>query len=148
MIGISLQFALAAGLHLRNDDPSTTADKKESLKRIWWSLHSIESLACALIGRPCIIPNNEYTVPLLQVFPRQYSHDVITSRSRDPIRNGSGSIGHSEKYSFKRTSFLGARVTIALIMQEALSKLYPPRTPVTSLGTYSERYYLIDTGFG
>lgn len=144
MIGISLRFALAVGLHLRNEDPSLAQEKKEGLVRIWWGLHSIESLLCTLIGRPCIIPNADCTVPLPEVVTAKQSSGGEPSSVRRPKRFK----GQGLPLSFSRTSsqpsgrgpadqvahdsFLGARVTIALIVQKALSKLYSPRASVES----------------
>ncbi|KAF2677069.1 hypothetical protein K458DRAFT_424257 [Lentithecium fluviatile CBS 122367] len=127
MVGISLRFALAAGLHLRNDDPSALLNKKETLVRTWWSLHSIESLLCAIIGRPCIIPNDECTVPLPQIAPKMSSHSDSSNSQKS---THSSSRGDSDTVT--RSSFLGARVTIALILQKALAKLYSPQLSVDS----------------
>ncbi|KAF1955254.1 hypothetical protein CC80DRAFT_549461 [Byssothecium circinans] len=126
MIGISLRFALAAGLHLRNDDPSAPEAKSQIMVRTWWSLHSIETLLCGIIGRPCIIPNDECTVPLPQVLPQQgTSPQSECSNSTNTSRRGDAD-------AVTRSSFFGARVTIALIMQKALSKLYSPRISADS----------------
>jgi hypothetical protein len=124
MIGISLRFALAAGIHLRNEDPSAPATKTETLVHTWWSLHSIETLLCAIIGRPCIIPNDECSVPLPQDLP-QLDHLSPSSNSTNSFRRG-------DTYAVTSSSFLGARVTIALIMQKTLSKLYSPRISADS----------------
>lgn len=143
MIGTSLRFALAIGLHLRNDDPFASPNKKESLVRIWWSLHSIESLLCALIGRPCIIPNDECTVPLPQVIPEEQSEHSVPSqligqihRRRKSIAllraSSSDTSSRGDSDAVTSASFLGARVAIDLIMQKALSKLYSPRTSADS----------------
>ncbi|KAF5852443.1 hypothetical protein GGP41_007844 [Bipolaris sorokiniana] len=138
MIGKSLRFALAVGLHLRNDDPSASPKHKESLVRTWWSLHSIESQLCALIGRPCIIPNNECTVPLPQVLPVEQSINNVLPRIRDPtgIRRENITLSELSRLDIStrrvletdmHVSFLQARVKLAVIMQKALSKLYLPR---------------------
>jgi hypothetical protein len=121
MVGIALRFALAAGLHLRNDDPSTMATKKETLVRTWWSLHSIESLLCAIVGRPCIIPNDECTVPLPHIGPEKMSTESNTSHS------SAQSAARGDSDTVTRSSFSGARVTMAIIMQKALAKLYAPQ---------------------
>lgn len=143
IIGISLRFALAAGLHLRNDNPLASPSKKETLIRTWWSLHSIESLLCTLIGRPCVIPNNQCTVPLPSVSPEEQSGDgsSVESTNQAHWRNKGTALlrQSSSETSSKgnldtvtRTSFLGARVTMGLIMQKVLSRLYSPQTTVNS----------------
>ncbi|PSN73969.1 hypothetical protein BS50DRAFT_566888 [Corynespora cassiicola Philippines] len=117
MIGISLRFALAAGLHVQNDNFSTSLKQKEGLVRIWWSLHSIESLICGVIGRPCIIPNDECTVPLPDAVFGNRGLRMPTQNDSDPTTN---------------LTFLGARSKVALIMQKILSKLYSPQTSAAS----------------
>ncbi|CAI6339597.1 unnamed protein product [Periconia digitata] len=125
MIGIALRFALAAGLHLRNDDPSTPSAQNETMINTWWSLQVIESLLCSIIGRPCVIPDQECTVPLPRALgaspPRPNSS---TGRMSKSSRDGSDTVTSA--------SFLGAWVTIALLTQEALSKLYSPRATTDS----------------
>ena len=143
MIGISLRFALAVGLHLRNDDLSATPSKKEDLIRTWWSLLSIESLLCTLIGRPCVISNDQCTVPLPLGTLEGQSGDRSPIELKNPMywkgksttfprRSSLGPQSGHDSDATTRTSFLGARVTMDLIMQKALSKLYSPRTTVDS----------------
>jgi hypothetical protein len=143
MIGTSLRFALAVGLHLRNDDPSASRKQKENLGRIWWSLQSIESQLCALIGRPCIISNDECTVPLPRSMPEEQSRNTVSPHLRDLVGIRSTSIASSQTCSLEtasrdelgtstRYSFLQSRTTISVIMQKALSKLYLPRTSIDS----------------
>ncbi len=136
MIGVSLRLALAVGLHLRNDDQSALPSKKEHLIRTWWSLNSIENLLCTLIGRPCVIPKDQCTVPL----PTMPSGRSLENKGSAMLRNQN----HLESNSFPptskllssradteiatRASFLGACVTIAAIIEKALSKLYSPQT--------------------
>ncbi|PVI05666.1 hypothetical protein DM02DRAFT_650343 [Periconia macrospinosa] len=117
LIGIALRYALAAGLHLRNDDTSASSNKNEVLVNTWWSLHSIESLLCTIIGRPCIISDEECTVPLPQ------SSD---SPSPQPGKRSQNSSRHGSDADTSKSMF-GAWVTVALIMQKALSRLYSPR---------------------
>lgn len=140
MIGISLRFALAVGLHLRNDDPSASPSRKESLVRIWWGLHSIEGLICTIIGRPCVIPSDQCTVPLPSVAPGRQPSYKNPAESINPMHwrrlnitsSRSDSSGRGNSNTVARTSFLGACVTMGLIVQKALSRLYSPRTAVDS----------------
>jgi hypothetical protein len=139
MIGISLRFALAVGLHLRNDDPSASPFVKESLSQLWWSINSIESQVCALIGRPCIIPNDECTVPLPTAIPERRSRRSGPHQMRSLPRMDSGvttasdgssssdTANRGETVTIMPTSFLQARIKITIIMQKTLSKLYRPR---------------------
>ncbi|KAF2186136.1 hypothetical protein K469DRAFT_631511 [Zopfia rhizophila CBS 207.26] len=141
MIGISLRFALAVGLHLRNEDPSAPTNKKETLVRTWWSLHSVECLLSAITGRPCIIANEDCTVPLPQVLPEeQIRHTPSGGQSR--IRNDyitpsetSPSTGSSTSEFFKRMElpaiagpFLDAHIKIGLTTRKVLKGLYSART--------------------
>jgi hypothetical protein len=119
MIGTSLRFALAVGLHLRNDDPSASPFVKESLVQLWWSIHSIESQVCVLIGRPCIILNDACTVPL--------------PTGTTPLETTSSyTANQGENVPTMHISFLRARIKITIIMQNALSKLYLPRQSTES----------------
>jgi hypothetical protein len=127
MIGISLRFALAAGLHLRNDNPSITANKKETLVRTWWGLHCIESFLCTIIGRPCIIPNDECTVPLPKAATGEPIDDSV--RTEESMRSARGDLN-----TVRRSSLLDAHVAIALIIQKTLAKLYAPQLSVDSWG--------------
>jgi hypothetical protein len=139
MIGISLRFALAVGLHLRNDDATASPFVKENLAHLWWSINSIESQVCALIGRPCIIPNDECTVPLPTAISERRSRSSVAHQLRTLPRMDSGNTTHSDESSSSETvnrsepvpitptSFLQARIKITIIMQRTLSKLYRPR---------------------
>jgi hypothetical protein len=149
MIGTSLRAALAVGLHLRNDDPSASPFIKESLAQLWWSLNSIESQVCALIGRPCIISNDECTVPLPQVVSEEQRSSSGPPRPRNPIGTrwmitvlsetpSSDTTNRGEVEAVMHISFQQARIKIAIIMQKALSKLYLPRTSTYSWGHIHE----------
>lgn len=140
VIGVSLRFALAVGLHLRNTDPSSSQSKKESLVQTWWSLHAIEILLCTLIGRPCVIPKDQCTVPLPSVLSRKPSKNSESAQVRDlDYQNNQDNppttdttLSWIDTDTATRASYLGARVTISLIIQKTLSKLYSPQTSVDS----------------
>lgn len=140
MIGISLRLALALGLHLRNEDPSTPASKKETLVRTWWSLHSIECVLSAVTGRPCIIGHEDCTVSLPHIFSKVYSN-VGNASGGTPARSDyrastaqSSSIGGSSpgRMTAAPLSYLDAHINIGLITQKVLAKLYSPRTSTQS----------------
>jgi hypothetical protein len=118
-IGTSLRFALAVGLHLRNDDSTASPFVKESLVQLWWSINSIESQVCALIGRPSIILNDACTVPLPQ------GTTLLETTSSYTANQG-------EEGATMHISFLRARIGITIIMQKTLSKLYLPRISTES----------------
>lgn len=138
---MSLRFALAVGLHLRNEDPDAPPGRKETLARIWWSLHSVECLLSSITGRPCIIANEDCTVPLPQPLPEERTKGSSASggTSRAPHDdNSSGSIpltssGASESFSRmdgRATAgpFLRDHIKIGLITRKVLKDLYSART--------------------
>lgn len=145
MIGISLRFALAVGLHLRNEDPSALPDRKETLVRIWWSLHSVECLLSSITGRPCIIDNEDCTVPLPEPRPhekKQNHHSASGGTSRNPHDYNSFGISppsSSASESFRHAEgrlvaqpFLSEHVKISLITRKVLKNLYSARTASSS----------------
>jgi hypothetical protein len=145
MIGISLRFALAVGLHLRNEDPSAPSERKETLVRLWWSLHSVECLLSSITGRPCIIANEDCTVPLPETLPHEkkqgsQSASGRTSRAHHD-HNSSGaspsSSGASDSVSRADSSicalpFLSDHVKISLITRRVLKNLYSASTASAS----------------
>ncbi|KAK7178258.1 fungal specific transcription factor domain-containing protein [Paraphaeosphaeria sporulosa] len=44
----------ANGLHIRNEDRTATAVKKETLARIWWAVYSLDRNLSAVTGRPSV----------------------------------------------------------------------------------------------
>lgn len=135
MIGISIRFALAVGLHLRNENPSVAPARKELLIQTWWALQSVECLLSAITGRPCVISNDVCTVPLPQSFlddrmqssaPGDFSHSTRSSFSTTSTIEGSQANVSSP------LSYLRSRIRIGLIAQETLSRLYSPRTATKS----------------
>jgi hypothetical protein len=142
MIGISLRSALAVGLHLRNEDPSAPLDKKETLARTWWSLRSAECLLSAITGRPCIIANEDCTVPLPCQFQEEHFRDSTSSQGQSSTRND-----YPQTFGPSRTMrggiskppnstvtpptaglFLDAHIKIGLISRAAIKGLYSAHT--------------------
>lgn len=154
MIGTSMRFALAAGLHLRNGDPFASFGKKESLAQTWWALQSIESLLCTLIGRPCVISNDQCTVPL----PTDPNRRLSANGARAQLENlsyqesednppttdvPSGEVNTNATVT--RASYLEACVRVGLIVQKALSKLYSPQASVGSWKQVQEEIEALST---
>ena len=48
---MALRFAQALGLHVRNEDPTTSLLKREKHVRIWWSLYSLDRQLSVITGR-------------------------------------------------------------------------------------------------
>ncbi|KAF2259417.1 hypothetical protein CC78DRAFT_585988 [Lojkania enalia] len=143
MIGISLRFAVAVGLHLRNEDPSTPMHKKEVLILTWWGLQAVESLLSAITGRPSIIADEDCTIPIPTALLEEQIKNI---RFEQAIRRGSNNISlstPSSPTSLASTtgsdssrrwllrpivgSFLDARARISQITQKVLAVLYSPR---------------------
>lgn len=142
MIGISLRHAQAAGLHLRHVDPSISSNRKQTLARTWWALHSVECVLTAITGRPRIIARKDCTVAP----PRSYVEKrsgADTSKQGRPFQlsnlgnSDSSSGNHSavEIHQYTRipkhsSPLFDAYVGIDLIMHKVLANLYSARTAV------------------
>jgi len=126
MVGVSIRLAMALGLHVRNEDPSADANKKEMLLRIWWSLHAIECLVSSITGRPPTISNSECTVPLPaasleheQPLSKRRPSGVPSQRSYESSQTSSSA--GSDEYLVNTTK-------IEVLTQKLLASLYAPRT--------------------
>lgn len=143
MIGISIRYAVAVGMHVRNDDQSIPQEKKDTLVRTWWSLQLIECLLSSMIGRPCVIPDDHCTVPMIKHITDEtdntatVTHEVqfegFSGIGSDGLSTGASSaadMSHRGLHKHSLTSYLEARIQVSLITQKALSLLYAP--PVAS----------------
>ncbi|KAF2680541.1 hypothetical protein K458DRAFT_373421 [Lentithecium fluviatile CBS 122367] len=139
MIGVAIRIGLALGLHLRNEDHSTPMDRKQTLIRTWWSLHSVESVLNTITGRPCILPFEDCTVDLpnaseqarLKASARAGPlSESLPGRSTQTSIEEGGSASHSDPGRRMRQprSYIDAHLSIDLIAQHALAALYAPRT--------------------
>ncbi|KAJ8108543.1 hypothetical protein OPT61_g8101 [Boeremia exigua] len=114
IIGMAVRFAYTLGLHVRNEDPSATAVKRETLVRTWWSLYSLERTLSIVTGRPSIIVDSYCSVPM----PMPVIEEQISSQIEAAFRKRLGST----------TSFASTA------RGWSTGPLDPPRTPV-GLGT-------------
>lgn len=122
MMGISIRYAVAVGMHVQNDDPSASPAKKETLVQTWWSLQLAECLLSCMTGRPWVISDNQCNVPIK-------SFADASGTERKTSVTGQGSYQPTETHPNSgglQYTFLEARVHISLIMQKALSLLYAP----------------------
>ncbi|PSN58852.1 hypothetical protein BS50DRAFT_595121 [Corynespora cassiicola Philippines] len=161
VVGTALRFAYSLGLHVRNDDPSTTAAKREILVRVWWSLYCLERLLSIITGRPSTMVDSQCSVPL----PLTLSEELITKGGvENRYRRGDAPsdlalsatslafptsstltsfplvfLGSEqrEKESIPG-SFFKAVVQIGIITQDMLSMLYAPGTMIQSLDEIQE----------
>jgi hypothetical protein len=133
IIGISIRSALAVGLHLRNEDPTTPPNKKETLQHTWWSLHSVECLLSAITGRPFVIANEDCTVPLpssQKESSDDSTHNDYLKRSDAPPTTDSGSFESSNSTTVPAPiqSLMTAHIKMDLTTRTVLTRLYSART--------------------
>ncbi|TDZ28380.1 putative sterigmatocystin biosynthesis P450 monooxygenase stcS [Colletotrichum spinosum] len=67
-MGLALRKALAIGLHLEPDDPGLGEEERETRRRLWWSIYSLERTVTIKLNRP-----------------RSISQDIITARMPQPL---------------------------------------------------------------
>lgn len=153
VIGIALRFAYSLGLHVRNEDPSATAAKRETLVRTWWSLYSLERTLSIVTGRPSIIVDSCCSVPLPMPVPEENISDDVEAVYR--MRKGSAttlfaantySISSSVIIEHPQTpvglgtadansgSYFRAVVQLSIITQNILTSLYSAGTMVRPPG--------------
>lgn len=84
LIGTALRSGFALGLHLRIEDGSTGAARKECNSRVWWAHYNLERLVSALTGRPSMGMGNLCSVPLpLPLSCDEIEESIIESRFGD-----------------------------------------------------------------
>jgi hypothetical protein len=132
MIGIAIRHAQAAGLHLRNEDTSTSAHRKKTLARIWWALYSVECVITTITGRPRAVTAKDCTVPppgaadtVLQTHPHTGTSTPSTfDRTSAPTSGTSREMGLD--------SFDVAHIRLDILMDKILSGLYSARKSANS----------------
>ncbi|PSN72565.1 hypothetical protein BS50DRAFT_658531 [Corynespora cassiicola Philippines] len=142
VIGISLRFAVSIGLHLRNEDPNASVNRKEDMVRTWWALRSVECILGAIEGRPCIISEEDTTARLPgnnTRSPNIFGSDTDAQSRYSTFRRHSSTNTTSSTISSVASieagsSFLVAHIKIGLITQKVLKSVYSARTAVESWG--------------
>ncbi|CAG5137217.1 uncharacterized protein ALTATR162_LOCUS54 [Alternaria atra] len=144
VIGMSIRYAQAAGLHLRNEDPSVPTSRKNALAQLWWALHSIECVLTSVTGRPRAIAIKDCTVPLPTIMtercsPRSSSPPEGSTPRSNPIPPAPSSTQSQVRQSFNSIetvtnpdSFLNAYVGLDLIQHKILSNLYSAQPAIHS----------------
>ncbi|ORY19882.1 fungal-specific transcription factor domain-domain-containing protein [Clohesyomyces aquaticus] len=147
IVGISVRFAYALGLHVRNEDRSASAVRKETLVRMWWGLYSLERVLSAVSGRPSVVHEIYCSVPLpLPLSTEEMDEDTIASRTRrsafdetSSFRSESGA-GSSLKGSINSPtwpsskeptnsgSYLLSWTRLSMITHKSVTQLYSART--------------------
>jgi len=143
MIGISIRYAQAAGLHLRNEDITIPINKKRATAQTWWALHSIECILTSITGRPRVIERKDCTVPLpsnsreeqpsgIGATPGVYDTQArfnqlgASAREKQPATSSAPSASNTTEF------FLDAWTRLDLLQHKTLSTLYAARTVVRS----------------
>ncbi|KAF2476525.1 uncharacterized protein BDR25DRAFT_277719 [Lindgomyces ingoldianus] len=147
VIGISVRLAYALGLHVRNEDRSTSAVRKETLVRMWWGLYSLERVLSAVSGRPSVVHEVYCSVPLpLPLSTEEMDEATVVahldSRARKPgshdlAYSGTGSTTSSRKGSSipawslsepsNSGSFLNSWAKLGMITHNTIIGLYSAR---------------------
>ncbi|KAJ8110533.1 hypothetical protein OPT61_g6653 [Boeremia exigua] len=84
LIGSATRAGFALGMHLRNEDDTTSDTKKELNSRIWWAHYSLERLVSTLTGRPSLGMGYLCSVPLpLPLASEDIEDSIIASRIGD-----------------------------------------------------------------
>lgn len=75
-MGIAIRFAIALGLHVRNEDRSASGSKREVLIRVWWSLLHLERQISIMKGRPSAVAELDCSAPMPAPFSEQQILDA------------------------------------------------------------------------
>jgi hypothetical protein len=141
---MAIRYAQAAGLHLRNEDPSVPTSRKNALAELWWALHSIECVLTSVTGRPRVIARKDCTVllptttrercspksslPPESSTPRSNPIPPALSSAQSQVRQFPNSI----ETATNPDSFVNAYVRLDLIQHKILSNLYSARPAIHS----------------
>jgi hypothetical protein len=141
VIGMAMRFGVGLGLHVRNDDRTASAVKKEILSRIWWGLYSLERILCAITGRPSVGTEAFCSV----AFPLPISGDDIDEEriqaqfgtrpqdgranafSPSEMSSASSSAGMDYQVDAANSgSYLTCTIRLGMITQKTLNTVYSP----------------------
>lgn len=139
---MTVRFAFSLGLHIRNEDQTATAVKKEILSRMWWAIFTLDRTLSAITGRPSVgaeiycsttlpLPIaaediNEATIEAkFGPSPRWASVPAASSSEASSSRSSTVPPG-SVSESANSGSFLKSTVALGLVSNRVLSQLYSP----------------------
>lgn len=103
---MALRFAVALGLHVRNDDCSASDVKREVLIHVWWSLYNLERQLTIMTGRPSGIGEQFCSVPLPQSLPGQRrikDTDVVKDFRMSSVASAGSPAAHSDPFFGSRS---------------------------------------------
>ncbi|KAK1635734.1 thiamine repressible genes regulatory protein thi1 [Colletotrichum phormii] len=144
-MGLALRKALAIGLHQEPDDPSLSDDEKETRRRLWWSIYSLERTVTIKLNRPRSVDQEIITACL----PKPTSRDA--SQKFDNVQHQIANAAFvriidklSEPGAWSNTnhSHTGAsrRSTDAQISLKAWKKSLPPSLKLQNVDPKSSSY--------
>jgi len=129
-MGISLRFAHALGLHVRNEDRTTSMAQKETLLRMWWGLYSLEGILSTIVGRPSFVLEDYYSAPLpLPLAPEQLLDETLSYQIHERYR-GTGVRQNAYQAASMTSepsnagSYLKSSVQVGMITQKTMIELY------------------------
>jgi hypothetical protein len=150
---MSVRIGYALGMHVRNEDPSATAVKKELLSRVWWGFFSLEQLLSTITGRPSVGLEKHISVPLpLPLSTEDLIEATLTSRLTNrsrlhtaheplsptigfPLTRGVLGFNELDVEPTNAGSYLRQTVKIGMITQKTLLELYSPNVVAKSWET-------------
>lgn len=96
--GMALRCGYAMGLHVRNEDRTTDAARKEQLVRVWWGHYALDRYLATITGRPSVGLNRTCSVPLpLSLSSSEIEATIIESRYGDRITTSTSISGKKQK---------------------------------------------------
>ncbi|KAH7108881.1 fungal-specific transcription factor domain-containing protein [Dendryphion nanum] len=130
VMGFSLRFAHALGLHVRNEDRTATVPQKEILLRMWWGLYSLEGILSTIVGRPSFVLEEYCSAPLpLPLATEQLLDEALTCELHERYR-GAGIHQNAPQVASAASeppnagSYLKSRVQVGIITQKVMIELY------------------------
>ncbi|KAL5382878.1 hypothetical protein PMIN03_012016 [Paraphaeosphaeria minitans] len=152
VIGMSIRFGFSLGLHIRNEDRTATAVKKEILSRIWWAVYSLDRTLSAVTGRPSVGAEVHSSTALpLPISAHDIDEAAIQAKFGSRPKWGSATVGPPSDSGSSRASsamplgndpsvpdarhtsseanagtFLIAVVKLGIVSSNVFSQLYSP----------------------
>lgn len=144
---MSIRSAVSMGLNLRSESNYVTTVSKETRYRVWWSLHTLETILCTMTGRPPITRKEICTTPLPVPFEEEefldgrVTHIMADNKARSSliaqlvIRQEPAGIGTTDEKAGgdgkelvnpSGSLYFLCFVDLDLLMREVIETLYAP----------------------